>query len=139
MFVYLYIGRGLIVAMILIRVSNSDTSPAKRRRTTPGETIAGGEREAEEVAVGTALSRSASVIAQVIRESEEKRERRHKEVVSLQERRLKIEESKAEINRQGMSGLVEAINKLATSILALASSSSSSCHNNQNHDQGGPP
>lgn len=115
----------------------SGTSPAKRRRTTSEETTVGGERDAEEVAVGVALSRSASMIAEVIRESEDRQERRHKEVVRLQETRLKIEESKAEINRQGMSGLVDAINQLATSILALASSSSSSCHNNQNH-QGGP-
>ncbi|KAG7573731.1 Myb-like domain [Arabidopsis suecica] len=112
-----------------------DTSRGKRRRTTPGETTAGGEREAEEDAFGVALSRCTSVITQVIRESEERQERRHKEVVKLQERRLKIEESKAEINRQGISGLVDAINQLATSILALASSS---CHNNHNH-QGGPP
>ncbi|CAL9235659.1 unnamed protein product [Arabidopsis halleri] len=124
-----------------------DTSPGKRRRATPGETTAGGEREAaEEVAIGAALSRCASVITQVIRESEERQERRHKEVVKLQERRLrpspmwvgdtlKIEKSKAKINRQGISGLVDAINQLATSILALASSS---CHNNHNH-QGGPP
>lgn len=74
----------------------------------------------------------------MIRESEERQERRHKEVVRMQERRLKIEESKAEINRQAMSGLVDAINQLATSLLALASSSYSSCHNNHNH-QGGPP
>lgn len=115
----------------------SDTSPAKRRRRE-GDTSGGVEREAEEVTVGTALSRSASLIAQVIRESEERQERRHKEVVRMQERRLKIEESKAEINRQAMSGLVDAINQFATSLLALASSSSSSCHNNHNH-QGGPP
>lgn len=111
------------------------TSSTKRRRTTPGETTAGGEREVEEDAVGVALSRCTSVITQVIRENEEGQERRHKEVVKLQERRLKIEESKTEINRQGMSGLVDAINQLASSILALASSS---CHNNRNH-QGGPP
>lgn len=114
----------------------SDTSPAKRRRRE-GDTSGVVEREAEEVTVGTALSRSASLIAQVIRESEERQERRHKEVVRMQERRLKIEESKAEINRQAMSGLVDAINQLATSLLPLASSSSS-CHNNHNH-QGGPP
>lgn len=129
----------LSILRLKIEVVNphSDRSPGKRRRTTPGETTAGGEREAEEVAIGAALSRCASVITQVIRESEERQERRHKEVVKLQERRLKIEESKAEINRQGISGLVDAINQLATSILALASSSSS-CHNNHNH-QGGPP
>ncbi|KFK36461.1 hypothetical protein AALP_AA4G127700 [Arabis alpina] len=117
-----------------------DTSPAKRRRTTPGETTAGGDGEAEEVAVGAALSRSASVIAQVMKESDERQEMRHKEMVMMQERRLKIEESKAEVNRQGMNGLVDAISKLATSIHALASSSSSTstCHNNQNH-QGSAP
>lgn len=112
----------------------SDTLPVKRRRTrTPGIRTAERESEAEEVVLGAAISRSASVIAQVVRESEERRERRHKEVLMLQERRLKIEESKAEINRQGMSGLVDAINQLTASILALTSSSSSTCHNNQNN------
>ncbi|XP_010516756.1 PREDICTED: uncharacterized protein LOC104792327 [Camelina sativa] len=103
-----------------------DTSAAKRRRTTtPGETTtAQGESEDAEVMVGAAISRSALVIAQMIKQSEERQEMRHKEVMRLQERRLKMEESKADINRQCMSGLVDAINQLATSILALASSSS---------------
>ncbi|KAG7598873.1 Myb-like domain [Arabidopsis suecica] len=127
----------------------SDTSPAKRRRTMPtttaGPSGGGGGLEAEEVGrskrdeettVAAALSRSVSVIANVIRESEERQDRRHKEVMNVQERRLKIEESNVEMNREGMNGLVEAINKLASSIFALASSSSSR-HNNQH--QGGPP
>ncbi|KAG7593553.1 Myb-like domain [Arabidopsis thaliana x Arabidopsis arenosa] len=124
----------------------SDTSPAKRRRTMPTTTAGpsdGGGLEAEEVGrskrdeettVAAALSRSVSVIANVIRESEERQDRRHKEVMNVQERRLKIEESNVEMNREGMNGLVEAINKLASSIFALASSSSR--HNNQH--QGGP-
>ncbi|KAL0800353.1 hypothetical protein Bca101_055528 [Brassica carinata] len=121
-----------------------DTSPAKRRRTMP-TTAAGtsggsgggnAEMEEGETVVAAALSRSASVIANAIRESEERQDRRHKEVMSLQERRLKIEESNVEMNREGMSGLVEAINKLASSMFALASSSSTSRHNNQH--QGGP-
>lgn len=124
----------------------SDTSPAKRRRTIPATAAGpsgGGNAEVEEgeTAVAAALSRSASVIANAIRESEERQDRRHKEVMSIQERRLKIEESNVEMNREGMSGLVEAINKLASSIFALASSSSASTstsrHNNQH--QGGPP
>lgn len=41
-------------------------------------------------------------------------------MVDLHQRRLQIEESKAEINRQGINGLVDAINKLANSMLALA-------------------
>ncbi|XP_020868800.1 E1A-binding protein p400 isoform X1 [Arabidopsis lyrata subsp. lyrata] len=122
----------------------SDTSPAKRRRTMPTTTTGpsgGGGLEAEEVGrskkdeettVAAALSRSVSVIANAIRESEERQDRRHKEVMNVQERRLKIEESNVEMNREGMNGLVEAINKLASSIFALASSR----HNNQH--QGGP-
>lgn len=60
------------------------------------------------------------MIAEAIQSSEEREERRHKEMVDLQQRRLQIEESKAEINRQGINGLVDAINKLANSMLALA-------------------
>ncbi|KAF2532609.1 hypothetical protein F2Q70_00030430 [Brassica cretica] len=121
---------------------HSDTSPAKRRRTMPttaaGTSGGGGggnaEMEEGESVVAAALSRSASVIANAFRESGERQDRRHKEVMSLKERRLKIEESNVEMNREGMSGLVEAINKLASSMFALASSTSS--HNNQH--QGGP-
>ncbi|KAG7656061.1 Myb-like domain [Arabidopsis suecica] len=123
----------------------SDTSPAKRRRTMPTTTTAGPSgggvdveevgrsKRDEETTVAAALSRSVSVIANAIRESEERQDRRHKEVMNVQERRLKIEESNVEMNREGMNGLVEAINKLASSIFALASSSR---HNNQH--QGGP-
>ncbi|CAN8290507.1 unnamed protein product [Cochlearia groenlandica] len=136
----------------------SDTSPAKRRRTTtlPTTTTAGpsgfgggGGGDAEETeeaettaAVAAALSRSAFVIANAIKESEERQDRRHKEVMSLQERRLKIEETNVETNREGMIGMVEAINKLASSIFSLASSSSSTTtsrhNNNNNNNQGGP-
>ncbi|XP_010478580.1 PREDICTED: putative bifunctional UDP-N-acetylglucosamine transferase and deubiquitinase ALG13 isoform X3 [Camelina sativa] len=117
-----------------------DTSPAKRRRTMPTTTAGPSGGGEEETTVAAALSRSVTVIANAIRESEERQDRRHKEVMSVQERRLKIEESSVEMNREGMNGLVEAINKLASSIFALASSSSSSSsarHNNQH--QGGPP
>lgn len=71
--------------------------------------------------VGSAISKSASIIAEAIQACEEREERRHRELLSLHERRLKLEESKTEIDRQGINGLVDAINKLANSILALAS------------------
>lgn len=70
--------------------------------------------------MGSAISKSASIIAGAIQSCEEREERRHTQVLSMHERRLQIEESKAEINRQGINGLVDAINKLANSILALA-------------------
>ncbi|GMI91696.1 hypothetical protein like AT2G35640 [Hibiscus trionum] len=113
--------------------SDSDTneyseSPAKRRKRGGNgeEGTSGGIATANSTnEVGTAISKSASIIAEAIRASEEREERRHRDLVNLQERRLKMEESKTEINKSGLDGLVDAINKLATSILALAS------HNNQ--------
>ncbi|CAI9755219.1 unnamed protein product [Fraxinus pennsylvanica] len=91
-------------------------SPSKRRRRR-GEGSSGGSLHE----VGSAISKSAFIIAEAIRSNEEREERRHREVLSLHRRRLQIEESKAEINRQGISGLVEAVNKLADSIHSLAS------------------
>ncbi|KAE8674200.1 RAB isoform 1 [Hibiscus syriacus] len=105
--------------------SDSDTSeysgsPAKRRRGN-GEGTSGGTAAA-------AISKSASIIAEAIQASEERVERRHRDLLGFHERRLKIEESKTEISKQGIDGLVDAINKLANSILALAS------HKNQSSD-----
>ncbi|CAI9783517.1 unnamed protein product [Fraxinus pennsylvanica] len=100
-------------------------SPAKRRRRRSPER--GGDGGAGAVGgsslqeVCSAISHSGSIIAEAIQSREEREERRHMEVLSLHERRLQIEESNAEINRQGINGLVDAINKLANSILALAS------------------
>ncbi|KAG8385142.1 hypothetical protein BUALT_Bualt03G0011000 [Buddleja alternifolia] len=102
-------------------------SPAKRRKRRGGgdgggEGTSGGATGAAGTSqeVGSAISKSATIIAEAIQSCEEKEERRHRELLHLHERRLQIEESKAEINRQGVNGLVDAINKLASSILALA-------------------
>ena len=115
------------------KYTDSDTSehsdsPAKRRKRGIGGTGEGTSTAGTASAstsqydqVGNAISRSASLIAEAIQASEEREERRHRELLSVHERRLKIEESKTEINRQGINGLVDAINKLANSILALAS------------------
>lgn len=124
---------------IICGSSDSDTSeysdsPAKRRKrggaeggsgdqqgTSAGATATASASTSQEL--GTAISKSASIIADAIQSCEEREGRRHRDLVSLHERRLKIEESKTEINREGINGLVDAINKLANSILALASSS----------------
>ncbi|KAJ4702571.1 trihelix transcription factor ASR3-like [Melia azedarach] len=102
----------------------SDSSPAKRRRRGGNGnqgTSAGTASGSSSHELGTAISKSASIIAEALQACEEREEKRHRDLVSLHERRLKIEESKTEINRQGINGLVDAINKLANSILALAS------------------
>ncbi|KAL1537589.1 hypothetical protein AAHA92_30084 [Salvia divinorum] len=96
-------------------------SPSKRRRRRGG----GGEGTSGAAAttlqeVGFEISRSASIIAEAIQSCENREDERHKEMVSLHKRRLQIEETKAEINRQGINGLIDAINKLANSMLALA-------------------
>ncbi|XP_057789730.1 trihelix transcription factor ASR3-like [Salvia miltiorrhiza] len=95
---------------------DSDTSEysgsaAKRRKRRDGGE--GGE-------VGSAISKGASIIAEAIQSCEDREDERHKQMVNLHERKLQIEETKAEINRQGINGLVDAINKLANSMLALA-------------------
>ncbi|MBA0720220.1 hypothetical protein Golax_007850 [Gossypium laxum] len=103
--------------------SEYSDSPAKRRKrgTGNGQGSSGGTASANNSnEVGTAISKSASIIAEAIQASEEREERRHKDLVSLHERRLKMEESKTEMDKRGLDGLVDAINKLANSILALA-------------------
>ncbi|KAL4387738.1 hypothetical protein GQ457_09G004320 [Hibiscus cannabinus] len=105
--------------------SEYSDSPAKRRRRggRNGEGTSSGTGTATNNSneVSTAISKSASIIAEAIQASEEREERRHRDLLSFHERRLKMEESKTEINKQGIDGLVDAINKLANSILALAS------------------
>ncbi|XP_042477889.1 trihelix transcription factor ASR3-like [Macadamia integrifolia] len=102
--------------------SEHSNSSAKRRRRGEG-TSSSGNTSYE---VGSAISKSASIIAEALQACEEKEEKRHRDLLSLQERRLKVEESKTEINREGTNGLVDAINKLASSILALVSDKNSS-------------
>ncbi|GKV44268.1 hypothetical protein SLEP1_g51464 [Rubroshorea leprosula] len=109
--------------------SDSDTreysdSPAKRRRkggSGEGTSTAATPAASTTDEVGTAISKSASIIAEALLAGQEREERRHRDLLSLHERRLKIEESKTEISREGINGLVDAINKLANSIFALAS------------------
>ncbi|KAM3361658.1 trihelix transcription factor ASR3 [Capsicum galapagoense] len=99
----------------------SDSSAKKRRMSGGGEGTSGTSKDnisAQEV--GSAISKSAAIIAETIQSREEREEKRHRELLSLHQRRLQIEESKAEINREGINGLVDSINKLADSILALA-------------------
>ncbi|XP_035545079.1 uncharacterized protein LOC109004687 [Juglans regia] len=101
-----------------------DLSASKRRRrdesgdqgTCTGTTNASTSHHE----MGTAISKSACIIAEAIQTIEEREERRHRELMSLHEKRLRIEESKLETNKKGINGLVHAINKLANSINTLA-------------------
>ncbi|CAD6259125.1 unnamed protein product [Miscanthus lutarioriparius] len=71
--------------------------------------------------LGSSVVRSATVLARTLVACEEKRERRHREVLELEERRLRLEEERTEVRRQGFAGLVSAVNSLSSAIHALVS------------------
>ncbi|XP_068655883.1 uncharacterized protein [Aristolochia californica] len=95
--------------------SEFSSSPTKRRRR---ETSTSSDTTYE---LCSAICKSASIIEKALLKCEEKEEKRHRELMSFEERKLKIEESKAEINLQAISGLTGAMNQLANSIFALVS------------------
>ncbi|KAJ8631267.1 hypothetical protein MRB53_024590 [Persea americana] len=97
--------------------SEFSNSPAKRRRKR-GE---GSSNTSSAHELSSAISKSASILSEALLQCEEKEDRRHKELINVEERKLKIEELKTDISSQAINGLTAAVNKLATSILALAS------------------
>ena len=72
--------------------------------------------------LGSSVVRSATVLARTLVACEDKRERRHREVLELEERRLRLEAERNETRRQGFAGLVAAVNGLSGAIHALVSS-----------------
>ncbi|XP_034697182.1 trihelix transcription factor ASR3-like [Vitis riparia] len=71
--------------------------------------------------IGSSIVRSASVLARTMKSCDEKKERRHREVMELEERRMQIEETRNEDNRKGINGLVSAVNNLSGAIQTLIS------------------
>ncbi|KAJ1694550.1 hypothetical protein LUZ63_011248 [Rhynchospora breviuscula] len=71
--------------------------------------------------LGSSVVRSATVITRTLLSCEEKRERRHRELLDLEERRLRLEEQRAEQHHQGFLSLVSAVNNLSGAIHALVS------------------
>eukprot|EP01018_Ginkgo_biloba_P029947 Gb_33551 [translate_table: standard] len=88
-------------------------SPAKRRKLWKDSSIIHG--------LAPAMSKSASELTQTLLACEEKKDKRHRDLLGVEERKLHIEETKTEISRQGIAGLISAVNNLANAILALAS------------------
>ncbi|XP_010935420.1 uncharacterized protein [Elaeis guineensis] len=71
--------------------------------------------------LGSSVVRSATMLARTLLACEEKREQRHREMVELEERRLRMEEERTEMRRQGFAGLISAVNNLSGAIHALVS------------------
>lgn len=70
--------------------------------------------------LGSAIAKSTSELAQTLLVCEDKKDRRHRELLGVEERKLHIENTKAELSREGMTGLIAAVNNLANAILSLA-------------------
>ncbi|OAY25415.1 trihelix transcription factor ASR3 [Manihot esculenta] len=71
--------------------------------------------------IGASIKHSASILAQTIRNCEEKKDKRHQEMMEIEQRRLQLEEARNEVNREGMANLAMAVTKLSTAIQSLIS------------------
>ncbi|XP_008787373.1 trihelix transcription factor ASR3 [Phoenix dactylifera] len=87
-------------------------SPERKRRRGEGSSSKNSSHK-----LTSAISKSASILAEAFQAGEEKEERRHNDLRRIEERKAKMEQSKAEISIQSMDGLAAAINQLASSIL----------------------
>ncbi|RWW82545.1 hypothetical protein BHE74_00008982 [Ensete ventricosum] len=98
--------------------SQHTVSPERKRKRGGGSSSSRSRSNSMELS--SAISKCASIIAGALQAGEQKEETRHKDLVSIEERKAKLEESKSEMSSQSMDGLASAINKLASSILGLA-------------------
>ncbi|XP_015894307.3 trihelix transcription factor ASR3 [Ziziphus jujuba] len=71
--------------------------------------------------IGSSMKRSASLLAKTLQNCEEKKEKRHREIMEVQRRRLEIEEAQNEVKQQGMVNLVTAMSNLSSAIQSLIS------------------
>ncbi|KAF3431014.1 hypothetical protein FNV43_RR25744 [Rhamnella rubrinervis] len=71
--------------------------------------------------LSSSIKRSASVLAKTLQNCEENKEKRHRQVMEVEQRRLEIEEAQNDVNRQGMLNLVAAVANLSSAIQSLIS------------------
>ncbi|ONK71151.1 uncharacterized protein A4U43_C04F5320 [Asparagus officinalis] len=69
---------------------------------------------------GSSLIEGASMIARTLLSCEEKQEKRHRDLIQLHERRLRLESDRIELNRQGFAGLISAVSSLSSAIHAVS-------------------
>jgi len=73
--------------------------------------------------LGSRIMQSASVLARALRSCEEKKEKRHREMIELEQRRIQMEEARNEVHRQGIATLVAAVTNLSGAIESLINNS----------------
>ncbi|PNX92834.1 trihelix transcription factor GTL1-like protein [Trifolium pratense] len=109
----------------------SSTTPAVSERTEStdseksedDEDDGGSESKRRKVKnLGSSIMRSASVLARALRRCEEKKEKRHRELIEIEQRRIQMEESRNEVHRQGIATLVAAVSNLSGAIHSFINS-----------------
>ncbi|OIV89569.1 hypothetical protein TanjilG_19246 [Lupinus angustifolius] len=78
--------------------------------------------------LGSSIMKSATVLAQALKTCEEKKEKRHIELMKLEQRRIQVEEARNEVHRQGIATLIAAVTNLSGAIQSLI-------NNDQRHGQ----
>ena len=76
--------------------------------------------EDEEDGLGGAIGRCAAILSEALDSREAAEERRHREVMAVEERRSLARQARREAGEECMAGLAAAVSQLAGSMLALA-------------------
>ncbi len=95
-------------------------STKRRRKTTTRMSSGIAAAAAGAEAIAPAMFKSTVEITQTLLACEDKNDKRHRDLLAVEERKLHIEEAKTEISRAGVAGVITAVNNLASAILALA-------------------
>lgn len=80
------------------------------------------KRRKFEEKLGSSMIRSASELAEALGSCEEKKEKRHQEMMQLHQRALHIQETRNQVNQQGITNLVSALSNLTAAIHSLITS-----------------
>ncbi|TVU45779.1 hypothetical protein EJB05_05281, partial [Eragrostis curvula] len=78
------------------------------------------EEEEEDAVLSGAIGRCAAILSDALESREAAEERRHREVMAVEERRGRALHARREAGEQCVAGLANAVNQLAGSMLALA-------------------
>ncbi|XP_064963364.1 trihelix transcription factor ASR3-like [Musa acuminata AAA Group] len=92
--------------------SEHPISPQRKRKRGEGSS-------SNTLELSSAIMKCASIMGEALQAGEKQEEVRHKDLISIERRKAKLEESKSVMGMQSMDGLAAAINMLASSILGL--------------------
>ncbi|KAI3814109.1 hypothetical protein L1987_18854 [Smallanthus sonchifolius] len=71
--------------------------------------------------IGSSIIDSTKLLSQTLEHYDENKEKRHRQLMELEQQRLHLVEARNEVNRQGIAALITSINKLSDAIHALIS------------------